>query len=231
MKRFYRTATAQQTSIGWHVTLDGRPIRTQGGALQLVPTEALAQMMAREWEDQDETIDPARFAARDMADYAIDVVSQDREAVIDKLLGYAETDTLCYRATPDEPLYRRQQSVWEPLLTAFEAREGVTLTRVSGITHRPQPRAALTALRTRLEILDNFTLAALEQLASLSASLCIGLAALEPDADGKELWAIANLEEDWQSEHWGSDDEASVRRAKREAAFVAAMEFARAALA
>lgn len=229
MKRFYSAVTAEPTSLGWHVTLDGRPIRTQGGAPQVVPTQALARLLAAEWDAQSETIDPAGFAFRDMTDYAIDTIAHDRKDVVDRVLRFAETDTLCYRADPDEPLYRRQQSVWEPLLTAFETREGVALERVSGVLHRPQCAATLASLRKRLSALDPFTLAALEQMASLSASLSVALSALEPEADGETLWKAANLEEDWQIERWGEEEEAAARRAQRERDFLAAMEFAAAA--
>lgn len=231
MKRFYRDVRVERTDLGWHVALDGRPIRTQGGAPQLAPTEALAKLLADEWERQGDTLDPGLFHHRDTIDYAIDVVANDREPVIDKLLDYAGTDTLCYRAHPDEPLFSRQDSVWEPLLQAIEAREGLRLHRVSGVIPRDQPLAALKALRRRLDKLDPYALAALEQLTSLSASLCIGLAALEPDADGRILWDAANLEEDWQAELWGEDAEAAARRARRERDFMAAIDFARAARA
>ena len=70
-----------------------------------------------------------------------------------------KTDTLCYRADPDEPLHARQQEVWEPLLGAFEAAHGITLVRVSGVLHRPQPPAAIAALKARLLTLDPFALA------------------------------------------------------------------------
>ena len=226
MKRFYREATAQPADGGWNVALDGKPIRTQGGQAQLIPQEGLARLMAAEWQDQGELIDVAAFPLRDMADYAIDSVAADRQAVIDKLLRYAETDTLCYRADPDEPLYRRQQEVWEPLLTDFEGREGVTMQRVSGVIHRPQNAETLAKLSTRLEGLDNFTLAALEQLASLSSSLSIGLSALAADADLEALWRAANLEEDWQIEQWGEDNESADRRARRWADFQKAKSFA-----
>ena len=75
--------------------------------------------------------------------------------------------------------------------------------------------------------IGRITLAALEQLTALSASLCVGLAALDHDADGEALWAAANLEEDWQIEQWGADEEAAARRAKRLEAFLKAMAFVR----
>ena len=211
--------------------LDTRPLKTQGHRPQAVPTQALAELLAAEWRDQPDQVDAARFQYRDMADYALDVVAADPAEVVAKLLRYAETDTLNYRADPDEPLYQRQRALWEPLVTAAEDRLGVAFVRVSGVMHRPQKAATLAALRTHIESLDAFTLAALETLTSIAASLIIGLAALEPDADAAALYAAAHAEEDWQAELWGQDWEAEERREKRLAAFVRAADFARAARA
>ena len=227
MKRFYDTVSVERAENGWSVALDGRAVRTQGGNSQTVPSAALADLLAAEWRDQGDEIDPRAFPMRDMADYAIDVIAAHPDAAIGKLLAYAETDTLCYRADPEEALWRRQQEVWEPLVTAMEAREGVRLERVSGVIHRAPKPETLAALRARLERLDPFHLAALETLTALPASLCIGLGALEPGADGEALWDAANLEEDWQAERWGVDEEAAARRRKRREAFLAAMRFAR----
>ena len=98
--------------------------------------------------------------------------------------------------------------------------------RVSGIVHKPQPTATLDCLRARLEVQDPFTLAALEVLTSLSASLCIGLSALGPAADAEALWHAAELEEMWQVELWGSDALAEQRRVRHKADFLRAVAFA-----
>lgn len=227
MKRFYKQVDVASQDGGWQVTLDGRGIKTQGGRPQLTPSRALAQALAREWADQGEEIDPARFVLRDQTDHAIDNVATDTAAAIDKLLSYAETDTLCYRADPGEPLYQRQQQEWEPLVCAFEGREGVQLNRISGVMHRPQPAETMTRLRARLETQDAFTLAGLQVLTSLAASLAIGLSALQRDADLDQLWLMANLEEEWQAELWGRDAEAEARNEKRRAAFIAAHHWLR----
>jgi chaperone required for assembly of F1-ATPase len=231
MKRFYKEVAIEPAEGGFRVTLDGRPIRTQGGAAQVMPTRALAEAMAEEWRAQGEEIDPKSFVLRDLADYAIDHVASDPAASVARLLPYAETDTLCYRADPDEPLYRRQHTLWEPLLKAVEARHGVRLERVSGIVHRAQPPETLARLREVLERLDPFALAALETLTSLAASLTIGLLALQPDADLDALFAAANCEQDWQAEQWGWDALAEEGRALRLAAFGKAARFAQLARA
>ena len=226
MKRFYTTATVAPADGGWRVLLDGRGIKTAMGAPQVVPTEVLAEALAAEWNAQGDEIVPTGFVLRDMADYAIDIVGADRDAAIAGLLRFAETDTLCYRADPEDALFARQQDVWEPCLQAAEARHGIRFERISGIMHRPQPAATLDALRAHLATLDDFTLAAVNTLASLAASLTIALAALDDGADAQALWTLANLEEDWQAELWGEDYEAKELRERRSAEFAQALRFA-----
>lgn len=226
MKRFWKDVTVEEADGGWRVTLDGRPIRTQGGQPQIVPTRAVAEAMAGEWRAQGEEVDTQAFPLRDLADFAIDHVRGDRAGTIAKLLAYAETDTLCYRADPDEPFYRRQRELWEPLVAAFEARHGVKLERVSGVIHRPQPAETIERLRAVLEQQEDFALSALSTLAPLAASLTVALAALEPGADIAALFAAANCEQDWQAELWGWDWSAEEARARRLASFEAAAEFA-----
>ena len=226
MKRFYKAVTVAMAGPGFRVMLDGRPLRTVGGRAQIVPSAPLAEALAAEWSAQGEEIDPARFVFRDLADYAIDVVVPGKAAVVDELIPYAETDTLCYRAEPDEALGIRQRAIWDPLLTAAEARWQAHFVRVAGIMHRPQPDETLARLRADLESRDGFTLAAIKTTASLAASLVLGLMAVEPGADVDALWDAANLEEDWQAELWGKDAEALERRARRHAAFAASARFA-----
>lgn len=229
MKRFYRDVAVQEAAGGFQVALDKRPIRTQGGAAQMVPTRALSDLLADEWTRQGEEIDPGSFPHRALADYAIDHVAHDRQAAADRLMRFLETDTLCYRADPDEPLHRRQLAEWEPVLTRFEARHGVRLVRVSGIVHRPQSAETLALLRERLLECDPFTLAAVETMASLAASLTVALETAEPKADAGSLWAAATLEEEWQAELWSREAEAETRRVRRRDEFMMAREFVGAA--
>lgn len=225
MKRFYKNATIIRHDRGWQVMLDGRALKTQGGRPQIVPTPALAQALADEWSGQGETIDLRGFVLRDMADYAIDIAGPERAATIAALLGFAQTDTLCYRAEPDEPLRAAQNALWDPILTEAEAKWDIHFTRIAGVIHQPQPESTLARLEKVLTAQSDFSLAALTTLASLAASLAIGLAALDSAADPAALWLAANLEEDWQADLWGKDAEAQSLRSRRAATFAAAAQF------
>jgi chaperone required for assembly of F1-ATPase len=228
IRRFYKDVTLGEVPGGFQVLLDGRGVKTVGGAPQIAPTPALGEALAAEWRRQGAEIDPASLPLRDMTDYAIDVVAADPATIADGMISYAETDTLCYRADPDEPLHARQMEVWEPLLARFEADHTVRLVRVSGIVHRPQPPETLAALRARLGTLDPFTLAGVETMTTLSASLVTALAALDArEDDARALWQAACLEEEWQAELWGREEEAEARRAWREADFLRACGYVR----
>ena len=226
MRRFWREVTLEPEGDGWQVALDGRRVKTAQRRAQIAPTFALGDALAAEWRAQGDEVSAAGFAFRDMADYAIDIVAVDPADAIRRILAYAEGDTLCYRAEPDEPLGVRQRAAWEPLLKAAETTYGVKFERTVGILHRAQPGATLAVLRTHLQTLDPFALAAQQTLASLAASLVIGLAALQADADGEVLFAASNLEEDWQAEQWGWVDDAEDLRARKLATFIGAARFA-----
>ena len=226
MKRFYEQVTLAAAAGGWQVMLDGRAIKTAGGKPQIVPSRALADALAAEWAGQGLEIDPAAFGLRDLIDYALDVVTAERATITRNLLRFAESDTLCYRAEDGEALAERQLEVWEPLLTAAEARWDVHFERIGGVIHRAQPEATLRRMRAVLDAEASFTLAALNTLASLAASLVIAFTAIMPGANAETLWDAANLEEDWQAELWGKDAEAEALRTRRFAEFARAISFA-----
>ena len=65
-----------------------------------------------------------------------------------------------------------------------------------------------------------------ELLVTFSAILA--LAIFEHDASTEEVWQAAHLEEDWTSDHWGEDREATERRATRWLDMTAAVDMLKA---
>ncbi|TCD06243.1 molecular chaperone [Erythrobacteraceae bacterium CFH 75059] len=231
MKRFYRDATVEKVDGGFAVALDGRVLRTQRERrIQCLPSRASAELLAEEWARQGDTIDPSDFPLRALADFALEEIAHAPEAATGRILRFGETDTLCYRAHPDEPLHVRQIAVWDPLLADLERRLCVRFRRIGGVSYRPQHPETLHALHDVLTPLHPVVLAAAEQMASLSASLVITLLATLPGADEDALWSAATLEEEWQAEQWGRETTAEERRRRRRAEFATARRFALAAL-
>ena len=79
---------------------------------------AMDKALAEEWDIQGDRIDPAQLILRDMADFALDLVAADKQGTIAKLAEYGETDTLCYRADPEDALFKLQQESGDAVVYA-----------------------------------------------------------------------------------------------------------------
>jgi chaperone required for assembly of F1-ATPase len=204
MRRFWKEVTVEPEDLS--LRLDLRPVRTPGRALLALPTPRLAEAVAQEWRDVSETIDPRAMPLTGLANAAIDRIAPDRAAFAAGLAGYGESDLLCYRAEAPAPLIARQAAHWDPLLAWARARYDVHFETVTGVIHRPQPQATIARLGEAVAALDAFRLTGLSPLVTVSGSLVIALALLERAVDRETAWAAAQVDEDWQAEHWGEDD-------------------------
>ncbi len=227
-RRFWTAATAVTDDGGGHqVRLDGLPLRTPSKAPLILPTRALAEAIAAEWAAVGERIDPRAMPLTRAANSAIDKIVPQFGTVAADIAGYGATDLVCYRAEAPDALVARQAAAWDPLLDRTEAVWGARLRTGAGVVPVAQPPGALAALSGAVIACDAFTLAALHDLVGLSGSLVIGLAALAPDADIGALWRASRIDEDWQAERWGADDEAAADAARRAGAFRQAHRFHR----
>jgi chaperone required for assembly of F1-ATPase len=222
MKRFYKEAvvTAERG-----IALDGRPVKTPAKAPLILPTEAMAQAVAAEWQAQGALIDPARMPFTGLANAAIDRIAPDPGRFAAGLSTYAESELLCYRAGDPPPLVARQADRWDPLLAWACARFDVAFTLVTGVMHQPQPLQTLETLGNSVRSYPAFILAALSPLVTISGSLVLALALLEGVLTPDAAFDAAFLEELWQEELWGADDLALQTRALRRADFHAAFTF------
>lgn len=227
MKRFYREATVRPGPDGGEVLLDERPVKTPARRTLTLPTPALAEAVAAEWNAQGEEVRPHTMALTGLANAAIDRVAPDREAFAASLAQYGDSDLLCYRADGPESLVARQCASWDPILAWGRRRYDVDFEIVAGIIHRPQPLATLGRLTHAVVTQDAFQLAALSPLVTISGSLLIALAVAEEAIDLETAWAAATLDEAWQAEQWGADEEATARIEARRAEFEAAERFLR----
>src|SRR5437870_93377 len=103
-KRFYERAEVEQGPDGFHVLLDGKPVRTPARRTLAAPTQSIAEAIAAEWRAQGEQIDPARMSRTRLANTIIDGVADSQEAVADEIIRYLGSDLLFYRADGPEEL-------------------------------------------------------------------------------------------------------------------------------
>jgi chaperone required for assembly of F1-ATPase len=213
VKRFYKETAAVPAEGGFAVTLDGKAIRTPAKQPLVVPTRALAEAIAAEWQAQDETVRPDTMPMMRLASIALDIVEKRRDQVVAEVAKYAETDLVCYR-TPDQPaLAARQQEAWHTLLDWATLEYDAPLAVTSGIVPVPQPAAALKAMEGAVAGYDTFGLTALHAATTACGSLVIGLALVERRIDAAAAFAASQLDETFQIEQWGEDEIQTRRRA------------------
>lgn len=227
MRRFWKQVALVAADGGHDVHLDGKPVRTPGRAPLTLPNPALADAVAEEWRGVGETIDPRAMPLTGLANAAIDRIAPAPAAFAAGLAKYGESDLLCYRADQPLELQLRQAASWDPLLGWAHARYGAALIPTTGIIHVAQPPEAVIALTEAVSARSPFELAGLSPIVTVTGSLIAALALLEQAADPEDIWSAANLDEDWQAEHWGDDPLALKAREARRADYSAAVKFLR----
>jgi chaperone required for assembly of F1-ATPase len=221
-KRFWTEVHVAETPGGFGIRLDARVLRTPARAELIVPTRALAEAIAAEWRAVEGEIRPEALPFTRAANVAVDRIAADPGPLVAHLAAYGETDLLCYRAEGPVGLQARQAAAWDPAL-AWAARDlGAPLAVTEGVAHRAQDPASLAALRAAVGAHDAFALTALSELVTLSGSLVLGLAVARGALGAPEAWAASRLDETWQEEQWGVDDEAAEMARIRENDFLRA---------
>jgi chaperone required for assembly of F1-ATPase len=217
IQRFYKTAEVASLAEGFGVNLDGRSVKTPAKAVLALPTRAAAELVAAEWEAQGEHIDFARMPATRHAFTAIDRVSVTRAEVAKEIARYAAADLLCYFADQPESLVARQLERWGPVLDWALTHEGLVFVRATGVSYQAQPVETLARMETAALALDDFHLAALAFAGALFGSSILALAVLRGRLSASEAFDLARIDEAFQEEQWGRDEEAAIRTANQRA--------------
>jgi chaperone required for assembly of F1-ATPase len=224
-RRFWAAASVVPAEGGFTVQLDGRPVRTPQKALLVLPTEALAREVAAEWQAVDGKVDPGQMPFTRMANSAIDKVAPQFDAVAAMLAEYGGSDLLCYRAEGPQALVDRQAQGWDSLLLWAADTLGAPLSPTIGVMHRDQPAASLAALDQAVRALTPFQLTAFHDLVALSGSLVLALAVTRGRLDADDAWRLSRIDETWQIEQWGEDEEAAEMAARKHDDFLRADRF------
>jgi chaperone required for assembly of F1-ATPase len=220
-KRFYAGAGVTEVEGGFAITLDGRPIKTPSGRIVTVPVRDIADAISAEWEAQRKTIAPLTMPLTRFANSVVEGVVDQVERVADDAAKYLRSDLLFYRAGHPEGLVAREATHWDPVLFWAADTLGAHFILAEGVMHVSQPESAVEAARAALPS-DPWQIAAMHVVTSLTGSALLALALHHGVLDPDQVWAAAHVDEDWNAERWGVDEEVAARRAARLVDFTAA---------
>ncbi len=215
MKRIWRHATATPLAAGFGIRLDATPLKKPGGAPLTIPFAPLAAAIAAEWDAaglDGGDIKPDDLPLTRLATTATDRIATHRDAIASQLAAYGLHDLLCYRATPSD-LADRQAAQWSPWIDWAAEHFDIRLNVTTGILPVPQPPETEAVFTTCLAQKTDFELAGLGVVIPALGSLILGLACLAGALDAPAAFRLAMLDELFQAERWGEDDDAAQRRA------------------
>jgi chaperone required for assembly of F1-ATPase len=220
-KRFYAAVGVKEVDGGLTVTLDGKAIKTPSRKTVVVPNRAIAEAIAAEWEAQRDTINPLTMPLTRFANSVVEAVVDRVELVADDVAKFLHSDLLFYRAGHPAALVEREAEHWDPVLS-WAARElNAHFILAEGIVHVRQPDTAVAAARAVFPS-DPWSVAALHVVTTSTGSALLALALARGVLDLDQVWAAAHVDEDWNIEKWGVDEEVANRRGARYVDFAAA---------
>lgn len=222
-KRFYKQASVVELDGEFTIHLDGRPVRTPSRSILKTTNRRVADMLADEWQAQQEVIDPLTMPVTRLINTAIDGVAADIQAVKEDIVRFAGSDLLCYRAESPDSLVALQNKHWDPLIDWAAIALNAKFVATAGIVHVAQSPETMAAVNVHVGSIDGAeVLTALHSLTSLAGSAIIALAVLHGESDIADAWLAAHVDEDWQISQWGEDSEAKALRKLRQRDFDAA---------
>lgn len=208
MKRFYQKVTTEPSGDGFHILLDGKPIKTPDGHIIVAPNVAIAQAMQQEWQSQGERIDWNLLPVTRLVGGGQTISNDEAKTLREDLAAYVDTDMLAYWGA-DARLKALQTQHWQPVLDWVRARFDVTLKTTFDVIPIAQSPQAHKAAAHYLASLDHMALVVMGQLVPLLGSVWLGKALREQAIDVQAVIVCAQLEEQFQATHWGVDEQAA----------------------
>lgn len=216
----------------------GKPLMTPAKQPLSAPNQAVADAIAAEWavlgnddlsllsrtseartSDQVGAQPARRQEPKAMSAYqklpltgfsalTIDLITPQREAVTEELLEYGETDLLLYREDVEATLSARQVKEWNPWIEWAKQQFHTHYELGIGIVPVAQPISNADKHLAAIEALSPWQLACLAVVVKPTTSLILGLAFMRGALSAEELFHLSRLEEEYNIERWGLEEDA-----------------------
>lgn len=138
-------------------------------------------------------------------------IAKNRAEVIDRLVQFSMTDLLLFWGQ-EKDLTERQTKIWGPILAWAEEKMKAKFVTTQGLDVPQENQTSGYRLKVFLESLSDKELTAFYAAALQMRSVLLAAALVRGKINAEEAFQAAFLDELWQAENWGSDEEAEKRR-------------------
>lgn len=222
-KRFYKEASVGERDGGFAILLDGKNIKTPGKVNVVVPSEELANLVAKEWAAQEKEIDPATMPLTRLVNTIVERGNEALDDVKAEIVKFAGNDLLVYRADSPQELVDLQTKHWGGALEAFSKRYDVSFNVITGVMHQDQPAEVQARIGEIIAHYSDFEACSTMSITSITGSAVLAIGLKEGLFTPAQVLETAYVDEDYQAQHWGEDAEATRMRAFKRQDFDAAV--------
>ncbi|KAI1285743.1 ATP synthase mitochondrial F1 complex assembly factor 2 [Halotydeus destructor] len=203
-KKFYKEVSTTQNDKKYEINLDGRKLKTPTGAVLSLGHEGLAMAVANEWRTQQEHIRPTEMHLTALANTSSDnPMKNTTETLVNQLIDFLHTDTICFRTSEPEDLYNLEKDKWDPITNWFQERFDCQLPITDAIVSPGVPPETLAKLEKHLSSYSVPALYGMQFITENLKSLILCLAVTEFHVDVNEATALSRLETEYQIAKWG----------------------------
>lgn len=215
MKKFWKIVQIKKKlKNSFEILLDKRILKTPMQKDLIFSNYKIAKETALEWDIDEKEINTENMVFYGLISTAIDKISNDKVSYIENVLGFINTDLICYRADGPNELVDLQNSSWNPIISFIKKYIDVELKFFIGVMPSKQSLEIFNRLKTLINSFSDIEISALHRMTNLTGSIFISICILKGDVLKNEAFELSFLDELYQAKNWGIEQESLDKRDK-----------------
>lgn len=215
MKKFWKIVQVKKKlKNSFEILLDKRILKTPMQKDLIFSNYKIAKETALEWDIDEKEINTENMVFYGLISTAIDKISNDKVSYIENVLGFINTDLICYRADGPNELVDLQNSSWNPIISFIKKYIDVELKFFIGVMPSKQSLEIFNRLKTLINSFSDIEISALHRMTNLTGSIFISICILKGDVLKNEAFELSFLDELYQAKNWGVEQESLDKRDK-----------------
>ena len=215
MKKNWKTVKVKEKSINsYEILLDNNILKTPLKNELIIPNAKIAEEIYKEWNQKTKFLNTDNLLFYGIISTSIDKIFHNRKKYIDDVLNFVDTDLICYRANKPFDLVQWQNKNWDPIISKVEKYININnkINIFKGIMPSRQDNEIHLEITLLLTKFSDLEIAVLHRITNITGSIFLTLCILKNDKIKKSAFELSCLDELWQSENWGYEEEASKNR-------------------
>ncbi len=215
MRKFWKTVKVKRkSSNSYEILLDKNVLKTPMKKELIIQNSKIAKEIHNEWNQDKNTLDTDAMIFYGIISTSIDKISNNRILYINDILDFIDTDLICYRAEEPNDLVQWQSKNWDPILLKVEKYINNKIDVFKGIMPSKQNKRIKFKINKILTELSDLEIITLHRITNITGSVFLSLCILNNDKIREKAFELSHLDELWQAENWGFEEEASYNREK-----------------